>query len=97
IRCTVMRLLKTTVHVESRRRSCRARKTSPTPASPAWVATRMCSIYFVLGGAFCQAGLLAAASNPPSAFFDSTDLDLGGALDGLFERARHLQQTSRAK
>lgn len=51
IRCTVIRPLKTTVHVESRRRYCSARKTSPTPASPEWVATRMCSMYFVFGGA----------------------------------------------
>ena len=51
MRCTVIRLLKTTVHVESRNRNWSARKTSPTPASPACVATRICSIYFVFGGA----------------------------------------------
>lgn len=50
--CVVSKLLSTTVHVESRNRYCNERKTSPTPASPECVATRMCSIYFVLGGAF---------------------------------------------
>jgi hypothetical protein len=39
------------VHVESRRRFVRARKISATPASPACVATRMCSTYFDLGAA----------------------------------------------
>ena len=43
--------LKTIVHVESLRRFCKARKTSATPASPAWVATRMCSTYLAFGGA----------------------------------------------
>lgn len=54
IRCTVIRLLKTTVHVESLSRCCRDRKTSPTPASSECVAMRMCSMYFVLGGAACK-------------------------------------------
>ena len=45
--------LKTIVHVESLRRFCKALKISATPASPAWVATRMCSTYLALGGASC--------------------------------------------
>ena len=53
MRCTMMSDLKTIVHVESRRRFCRARKISATPASPVWVATRMCSTYLALGGASC--------------------------------------------
>lgn len=53
MRCTMIRLLKTIVHVESRRRLVRARKISATPASPAWVATRMCSTYFDFGAASC--------------------------------------------
>jgi hypothetical protein len=36
---------------ESRSRFVRARKISATPASPAWVATRMCSTYLDLGAA----------------------------------------------
>ena len=56
---TVMRPLKTTVHVESRRRNCRARKTSEIPASPECVATRMCSMYLVFGGAACRESWLA--------------------------------------
>lgn len=48
-----MRDLKTIVHVESRSRNWRVRKISATPASPLWVARRMCSIYFALGGASC--------------------------------------------
>lgn len=54
MRWTVIKLLKTTVHVESRNRWWSARNTSPTPASPECVATRMCSMYFVFGGAACE-------------------------------------------
>ena len=43
--------LKTIVHVESRSLCCNVRKTSATPASPAWVATRICSTYFDFGAA----------------------------------------------
>lgn len=57
IKWIVIKLLSTTVHVESRNRNCNARKTSPTPASPACVATRICSIYLVFGGAACSATL----------------------------------------
>ena len=53
IRCTIISPLKTIVHVESRNRCVRVRKTSATPASPAWVATRRCSTYFDLGAASC--------------------------------------------
>ena len=45
IKCTVIKLLNTTVHVESLSLFCNARKTSATPASPEWVAIRICSIY----------------------------------------------------
>jgi hypothetical protein len=45
MRCTVIKLLNTTVHVESRNRFCKARKTSATPASPECVAIRICSMY----------------------------------------------------
>lgn len=45
IRWTVTKLLNTTVHVESRNRFCKARNTSPTPASPECVAIRICSMY----------------------------------------------------
>jgi hypothetical protein len=51
MRCTMIMLLKTMVHVESRRRFVRARKISATPASPACVATKMCSTYFDFGAA----------------------------------------------
>lgn len=51
IRWTMISDLKTMVHVESRNRFCSARKTSPTPASPACVATRMCSTYLDFGAA----------------------------------------------
>lgn len=54
IKCTMIKLLYTIVQVESRRRFVRARKISPTPASPAWVATRICSTYFDLGAASCH-------------------------------------------
>lgn len=43
--------LKTMVHVESRSRFWSARNISATPASPAWVAIRMCSTYLALGAA----------------------------------------------
>lgn len=42
------------VHVESRNRNCNVRKISPTPASPLRVASRICSMYFDLGGASCD-------------------------------------------
>ena len=51
MKCRTMSALNTTVHVESRRRRCSVRNISATPASPVWVATRMCSMYFDLGGA----------------------------------------------
>lgn len=98
IRWMVIRLLKTTVHVESRNRNCSARKTSPTPASPACVATRMCSIYFVFGGAAyirrCQKHYAYHSSSTqflPGVFpmLRHTDLDLGRSLDRFLKRARH--------
>ncbi len=54
MRCTMISALKTIVHVESRSLCCSARKISATPASPAWVAMRMCSTYLALGGASCS-------------------------------------------
>ena len=51
MRCTMIKLLKTMVHVESRSRFVRARKISATPASPACVATRICSTYLDFGAA----------------------------------------------
>jgi hypothetical protein len=42
---TVIRLLNTTVHVESRRRFCKTLNTSATPCSPECVAIKMCSMY----------------------------------------------------
>ena len=55
----MIKLLKTMVHVESRSRYCSALNTSPTPASPACVAIRICSMYFVFGGAAWGQWLLA--------------------------------------
>ena len=52
--CMTMRALKTIVHVESRSRSWIVRNISATPASPVWVATRMCSMYLDLGAASCS-------------------------------------------
>lgn len=51
MRCTIISPLKTIVHVESRNRCVKVRKTSATPTSPACVATRRCSTYFDLGAA----------------------------------------------
>ena len=45
IRCTTIRDLKTIVHVESRSRYWRVRKTSATPASPLCVERRIRSTY----------------------------------------------------
>lgn len=47
----MMSALKAMVHVESLNLFCKARNISATPASPACVATRMCSTYFDLGAA----------------------------------------------
>lgn len=53
MRCTMMSDLNTIVHVESRSLFCKARNISATPASPACVATRICSTYLDLGAASC--------------------------------------------
>lgn len=96
MRCTVIKLLKTTVHVESRSRCCSALKTSPTPASPACVATRMCSMYFVFGGAACrgtvrcQLCVLRRAPTISTVASAQTYLDLRRALYRFLKRARHL-------
>jgi hypothetical protein len=98
IRCTIIKLLKTIVHVESRSRFVRARKISATPASPAWVATNICSTYFDFGAA-SYTWVLAGNTYGPlrSAMLVSTTkgrahahLDLGAALDALFEGAGHV-------
>lgn len=86
-----MSALNTIVHVESRSRFCNARKISATPASPAWVATRICSTYFALGGASCfheineidsravNGRLLALILVPPLTDF-SNEPDIVGAV-----------------
>lgn len=51
IRWTMMSALNTIVQVESRNLFCIALKISATPASPACVATSMCSTYLALGAA----------------------------------------------
>lgn len=47
----MIRALKTMVQVESRSLFCNARNISATPASPACVATSICSTYFAFGAA----------------------------------------------
>src|SRR5204863_6675773 len=61
IRWTMIRALKTMVQVESRKRSCRVRKTSATPASPPCVADRIASTYFDLGAASLYRGICERA------------------------------------
>lgn len=51
IKWTMISALNTIVHVESRSLFCIALNISATPASPAWVATRMCSTYLAFGAA----------------------------------------------
>lgn len=51
MRCTIISDLNTIVHVVSRNLFCNVRNISATPASPACVATRICSTYFDLGAA----------------------------------------------
>jgi hypothetical protein len=51
IRWTMIRALKTIVHVESLILYSKVRKTSATPASPLRVARRICSTYLGFGGA----------------------------------------------
>ena len=81
--------LKTMVHVESLNRFCRVLKISATPASPAWVAMRMCSTYLALGGASyfyivskvslsCIEVLLALIFVPPLTDFSKDPDILGG-------------------
>ena len=47
----MMSALKTIVHVESLSLFCNALNISATPASPACVATRICSTYLAFGAA----------------------------------------------
>lgn len=97
MRCTMIKLLKTMVHVESRRRLVRARKISATPASPACVATRMCSTYLDLGAASytaksvdCNgASNVEATVNHGTLRRARTCLDLGAALYTLLKGAGH--------
>jgi len=99
----MIRLLKTMVHVESRRRLVRARNISATPASPACVATKICSTYldfgaasytcvsvglsWTLGRVHCVA-LRRELERTAHAY-----LDLGAAFDALFKGARHVSLT----
>jgi len=87
IRCVTIRALKTIVHVESRSLCCSVRNISATPASPAWVATRMCSMYFDFGAASCQIELAYATDFLKT--LELSDLLLGPALHGFFERSGH--------
>jgi hypothetical protein len=64
MRCTIIMLLKTMVHVESRNRFVRARKISATPASPACVATSMCSTYLDFGAASYMYQLVCCCNEP---------------------------------
>ena len=86
MRCTIIKLLKTMVHVESRRRLVRARKISATPASPACVATRICSTYLDFGAASCAYELV---NRSVRAKLSAAYLYFRRALDTLLERARH--------
>ena len=93
IRCTTIRLLNTIVHVESRNRFVRARKISATPASPACVATRMCSIYLDFGAASCVYALASQAIDEPGSTLSTQCtaqyLYLRRALHALLEGACH--------
>lgn len=86
---TVIKLLNTTVHVESLKRFCSDRKTSATPYSPEWVATRMCSMYFVFGGAACTEGFISNQS-PYSILYPGPHLNLRRTFHRFLERASHL-------
>jgi hypothetical protein len=66
----MIRALKTIVHVESRSRNVRVRKTSATPASPPLVALSMASTYFDLGAASCICLSRCSPSPKCSADFD---------------------------
>ena len=82
IRCTMISALNTIVHVESRKRFCRVRNISATPASPAWVAMRICSTYLALGGASCSHAVSAMILQE----LFVTRLDLCATFDRLLER-----------
>lgn len=95
-----MRDLKTIVHVESRSRNWRVRKISATPASPLWVARRMCSMYFALGGASCDLISISSSSSELSENgiqgSGRADFDLGGPLHRLLEILRHCSRSTRS-
>ncbi len=89
MRCTMISDLKTIVHVESRNRFCKARKISATPASPAWVATRICSTYLAFGGASCGRSFQVSwRSRLPMGSSSCSDscLDFRPTLHRLLER-----------
>lgn len=98
MRCTIIKLLKTMVHVESRSRFVRALKISATPASPAWVATSICSTYLDFGAASYTWVLAGNSYGPLRSVMRmrTTEgraqpyLDLGAALDALLEGACHI-------
>jgi hypothetical protein len=77
-----MRALNTIVHVESRKRRVRVRKTSATPASPPFAALSIASTYFDFGAASCSC--LSACSY---VWDYSPDLDLCCALHNLVHDA----------
>jgi hypothetical protein len=93
IRCTVMRLLNTTVHVESRRRFCNDRNTSATPYSPEWVAIRICSMYFVFGGAAWKKRYVSKQCEHCRAC-PRLYLDLRSTFNRFLERASHVELCS---
>lgn len=88
-----MRALKTIVHVESRSRSWSVRNISATPASPVWVATRMCSMYLDLGAASCSHEAshqhLTLMITCMETMSIQTDLNLGGPLYRFLEIVGH--------
>lgn len=87
IRCTMMSDLKTIVHVESLNRFCNARNISATPASPACVATNMCSTYLDLGAA---SYLRLLVRRDTLRWVSCPCLDLRCPLHRFFKRAWHV-------
>jgi hypothetical protein len=80
----VIKLLNTTVHVESRKRFCSARNTSATPASPECVAIKMCSMYLFgrhgqlsSGGSGCGKNRTLTSEGRP------VDMKVSKAMQGM--------------
>lgn len=89
IKWTTISDLNTIVHVESRIRSWRVRKTSATPASPVRVAMRICSTYLSFGTANCALNQYKSVKK-----ISRADLEFGGSFDGLFECVGHVDAVS---